>query len=64
MRTIKNLLFVSLLFVFTTSCTDLTEDLITNNTNTIETTNLNETLKLSGDTGGLDDGGKTLSVGK
>ncbi|MFL0082699.1 hypothetical protein V2647_02200 [Tenacibaculum maritimum] len=53
MKTINFTLIISALFFLTTSCTDLTEDLITNNNNDIEKIVTNDTLEAKIDfTGG------------
>lgn len=70
MRTLKFTLLISMLFLLTTSCTDLTEDIVPNNTvDNLELTFDNEStdgindmnLPIDGDTGGTgndNDGGK------
>ncbi|MDX8553286.1 hypothetical protein MK851_06545 [Tenacibaculum sp. 1B UA] len=69
MRTLKFTLLISTLFLLTTSCTDLTEDIVPNNTvnqtelvNSINIDNPLDLTSIDGDTGGndtdTDDGGK------
>ncbi|MFL0067506.1 hypothetical protein V2605_02145 [Tenacibaculum maritimum] len=56
MKTINFTLIISALFFLTTSCTDLTEDLITNDNNHIEKIVTNDTLETKIDfTGGSGD---------
>ncbi|MFL0202574.1 hypothetical protein [Tenacibaculum maritimum] len=61
MKTINFTLIISALFFLTTSCTDLTEDLITNDNNHIEKIVTNDTLEAKIDFTGEDgsDGGNT-----
>lgn len=67
MRTLKFTLLISTLFLLTTSCTDLTEDIVPNNNdnhielvNSIDIDNPLDPPPVDGDTGGGDgnDGGK------
>ncbi|MDO6674710.1 hypothetical protein Q4517_04005 [Tenacibaculum sp. 1_MG-2023] len=68
MRTLKFTLLISTLFLLTTSCTDLTEDIVPNNTvnqtELVNSINVDEPIypPVDGDTGGSDgsgnDGGK------
>ncbi|RLJ99688.1 hypothetical protein [Tenacibaculum discolor] len=63
MRTLKFTLLISMLFLLTTSCTDLTEDIVPNNNdNHIElVSGTNHPPYSDGDTGGTgndNDGGK------
>ncbi|WP_440121250.1 hypothetical protein [Tenacibaculum sp. Ill] len=59
MRTLKFTLLISTLFLLTTSCTDLTEDIVPNdNDNHIELVSVTSPPPyLGGDTGGGNDGG-------
>lgn len=57
MRTLKFTLLISMLFLLTTSCTDLTEDIIPNdNDNHIELVNSIDTDSNIDDTGGTNNG--------
>ncbi|TDQ29846.1 hypothetical protein [Tenacibaculum caenipelagi] len=63
MRTLKIILLISMLTLLTTSCTDLTEDIVPNNT--IEKTELINSIDTDNpidDTGG--DGGEDQGTGK
>ena len=70
MRTLKFTLLISMLFLLTTSCTDLTEDIVPNNNDNIElilddgSTDKTDPLDppVDGDTGG--DDGNSGGTGK
>ncbi|WP_417785293.1 hypothetical protein [Tenacibaculum sp.] len=62
MRTLKFTLLISMLFLLTTSCTDLTEDIVPNNndnhTELVNSIDVDINIDNTGGTGNDNDGGK------